>query len=207
MDMRDNKIQNLTLAALVSAILCIMGPIVIPIGMVPLSFANMAIYLAIILLDKKKALISTAIYLLIGLVGIPVFSGFSAGAGKLLGPTGGYLIGYLVLSWIAGSVLEAVENRTLKKTRIDDRDKERKNFAVKEKILKQGFALLTGTLGLYLFGTLWLMYQSKLNLMTALTIGVFPFLVFDVIKIVLAVSIGNSIKKRISFFFVDNRKN
>ena len=206
MDMRDNKIQNLTLAALVSAILCIMGPIVIPIGMVPLSFANMAIYLAIILLDKKKALISTAIYLLIGLVGIPVFSGFSAGAGKLLGPTGGYLIGYLVLSWIAGSVLEAVENRTLKKTRIDDRDKERKNFAVKEKILKQGFALLTGTLGLYLFGTLWLMYQSKLNLMTALTIGVFPFLVFDVIKILLAVSMGNSIKKRISFLVADNKK-
>lgn len=205
--MRNNDIQRLIIIALMAAILCIMGPVVIPIGMVPMSLVNMAIYLNVILWEKKNAVISTVIYLLIGLVGIPVFSGFSAGAGKLLGPTGGYLIGYLVLSWIAGSVLEVVENRTLKKSRADDGDKERKSFFGKEKMLKQGFALVAGTLGLYLFGTLWLMYQSKLNLMTALTIGVFPFLVFDAIKIVLAVSIGNSIKKRISFLFVDNRKN
>lgn len=202
-----NNIQNLTFTALMTAILCIMGPIVIPIGMVPMSLTNMAIYLAIILLDKKKAIISTAIYLLIGLVGIPVFSGFSAGAGKLLGPTGGYLMGYLVLSWIGGSILEVVENRTLKKSRADDRDKERKSFVVNEKMLKQGIALVSGTLGLYLFGTLWLMYQSKLNWMTALSVGVFPFLVFDAIKILLAVSMGNSIKKRISFLVADNRKN
>ena len=101
-----SNVQNLTLTALMTAILCIMGPIVIPIGMVPMSIANMAIYLTIILLDKQKAMISVALYLLIGLMGIPVFAGFSAGAGKLFGPTGGYLIGYLALSFIGGSLLE-----------------------------------------------------------------------------------------------------
>ena len=107
--MKNTRIQKLTLTALMAALLCIAGPIVIPIGMVPMSFANMAIYLTIILLDKKQAITSTAIYLLIGLTGIPVFSGFSGGAGKLFGPTGGYLIGYLFLCWLAGTILEVLE--------------------------------------------------------------------------------------------------
>ena len=164
-----------------TSILCVMGPIVIPIGMVPMSFVNMAIYLTIILLDKKRAFISIAIYLLIGLVGIPVFAGFSAGAGKLFGPTGGYLIGYLALSFISGSILE--------------KSRQQGN----RKMLKQIFALSTGTFGLYFIGTLWLMCQSKLSLRTALSVGVLPFIIFDAIKIVMAVSIGNSIRKRISF--------
>ena len=106
--MKKSNIQNLTLTALVAAILCVIGPLVIPIGMIPMSLTNMVIYLAIILLDKKRATISVVIYLLIGFVGLPVFAGFTGGVGKLLGPTGGYLIGYLVLSWIAGKVLEAL---------------------------------------------------------------------------------------------------
>lgn len=165
-----------------AAILCIAGPIVIPVGMVPMSFANMAIYLTIILLDKKKATISVAVYLLIGLVGLPVFSGFAGGAGKLFGPTGGYLLGYLVLSWIAGRVLEVLE-----------RSKEMKKSS------KQILALCIGTLGLYFVGTLWLMVQSNLTFSGALSVGVLPFVVFDVVKIVAAVILGNSIKKRISF--------
>lgn len=176
-----NNVQNLTLTALMAAILCVTGPIVIPIGMVPMSFANMVIYLTIILLDKKQAVISTAIYLLIGFVGIPVFAGFSAGAGKLFGPTGGYLIGYLILSFLGGSILERGKQQG------------------KRKISNQLWALSVGNFGLYFIGTLWLMYQSKLNLIAALSVGVFPFIVFDVIKMFLAISIGNSIKKRISF--------
>ena len=148
MKIMKNNIQNLTLTALMAAVLCIVGPIVLPIGMVPMSFANMAIYLTIILLDKKKALISTTIYLLIGLVGLPVFAGFSAGAGKLFGPTGGYLIGYLALSFIGGILLETGKCHG------------------KRKIWNQILALSMGTISLYLIGTLWLMYQSKLDLMT-----------------------------------------
>ena len=132
----------------------------------------MAIYLTIILLDKKRATISVAVYLLIGFVGLPVFSGFTGGAGKLLGPTGGYLIGYLALSWVAGTVLERLERSMI-------------------------LALSIGTVGLYLVGTLWLMFQSKLDFVTALSIGVLPFIIFDIVKIIAAVMLGNSIKKRI----------
>ena len=176
-----NKIQKLTFTALMAAVLCIAGPLVIPIGMVPMSLANMAIYLTIILLDKKRATISVAVYLLIGFVGLPVFSGFTGGAGKLFGPTGGYLIGYLALSWIAGMILE-----------------KRKFSGMKERT-KQIVALATGTIGLYLLGTLWLMYQSNIDFVTALSVGVFPFVAFDTIKIVVASVLGISIKKRIPY--------
>ena len=168
--MKNIKTQNITLIALMSAILCIIGPFVIPIGMVPMSLTNLVIYLTIILLDKKRATISVAVYLLIGFVGLPVFAGFTGGAGKLLGPTGGYLMGYLVLSLVAGMILEKVERAKM-------------------------LALSMGTIGLYLIGTLWLMFQSKLSFMSALTVGVLPFVVFDVIKILIAVVLGNSIRK------------
>lgn len=167
------KIQNLTFVALMAGVLCIVGPIAIPIGMVPMSLANLAIYLTIILLDKKRASISVAIYLLIGFVGLPVFSGFTGGAGKIFGPTGGYLVGYLALTWVGGSVLEKIKNPI--------------------------FALTIGTVGLYLLGTLWLIGQSNLDFSTAFTIGVAPFVVFDFLKIVAAAFLGNSIKKRIRF--------
>lgn len=156
-----------------AGVLCIVGPIAIPIGMVPMSLANLAIYLTIILLDKKRASISVAIYLLIGFVGLPVFSGFTGGAGKIFGPTGGYLVGYLALTWVGGSVLEKIKNPI--------------------------FALTIGTVGLYLLGTLWLIGQSNLDFSTAFIIGVAPFVVFDFLKIVAAAFLGNSIKKRIRF--------
>ena len=118
-----------------------------------------------------------------GAVSAGAGAGFSAGAGKLFGPTGGYLIGYLALGFIGGSLLEKGKSQG------------------KGKIWNQILALSIGNLGLYFIGTVWLMYQSKLNLMTALSIGVFPFLLFDILKIVLAVSMGNSIKRRIMFLF------
>lgn len=193
-----NSIQNLTLTALMAAVLCIMGPIVIPIGVVPMSLANMAIYLTIILLDKKKATISVAVYLLIGFVGLPVFSGFTGGGGKLFGPTGGYLIGYLVLGWISGTVLEKMFPKD--KGMQDKKTKDRiERFSKKSRTGKEILALTAGTVCLYLFGTLWLMIQNNLTFSAALSVGVFPFLIFDAVKIVLAVSIGDSIKKRISF--------
>lgn len=193
--MQRNRIQKLTFTALMAAILCITGPIVIPIGMVPMSFANMVIYLTIILLDKKQAVTSTAIYLLIGLTGIPVFSGFSGGAGKLFGPTGGYLIGYLFLCWIAGAILEGAE-KLKDRTEVPCSKYKNRKTEKKSKTAGKILALGIGTISVYFFGTVWLMYQSNLNFMESLFVGVLPFVIFDIIKIVAAVGLGNAIKKR-----------
>ena len=193
--MKKNKIQNLTFTALMAAILCIAGPIVIPIGMVPISFANMVIYLNILLFDKIQAVTSTAVYLLIGLTGIPVFSGFTGGAGKLLGPTGGYLIGYLFLCWLAGTILEVLEKLN-GKTENSDSEHQKQKTEKKSNELRKILALSMGTIGVYCIGTIWLMYQSNLTFVEALSVGVLPFVVFDAVKMVAAVGLGNSIKKR-----------
>lgn len=201
--MTKYNIQNLTITALMSAIICIMGPVVIPIGMVPMSFVNLAIYLTVLLMDKKKAVLSVGIYLLIGFVGLPVFAGFTGGAGKIFGPTGGYLLGYLFLSWISGSILEKWDEikttGRLQQKEQDNihNDKETKRKKDRKRILKQFFALIAGTICLYVIGTIWLMLQSKLEIFSALSVGVFPFVGFDIIKIMVALMLSESIKKRI----------
>ena len=92
-----SKTYEITITALMTAVTCILAPMSIPIGPVPISFTNLAIYLSLYLLGWKKGTISYLIYLLIGLVGLPVFSGFTGGPAKLAGPTGGYIIGFIVL--------------------------------------------------------------------------------------------------------------
>ena len=194
--MMKNKIQNLTGTALMAAILCIIGPVMIPVGVIPLSLANMVVYLIILLLGKRKAGISVVIYLLLGAVGIPVFSGFGAGIGIIFGPTGGYLIGYLVLCWISGTILEKIylNGKRRNEKNIEQKKKEKCN-----KMGKELLSLVAGTVGLYFWGTCWLMFQANMSFASALAVGVVPFLVFDIIKMILAISLANSIKKRIKF--------
>ena len=88
-----SKTSFLTTTAIMTAVMCILGPLSIPIGPVPITLTNLAIYLAMYILGTKRGSAAVCLYLLIGLAGLPVFSGFTGGPGKLLGPTGGYLIG------------------------------------------------------------------------------------------------------------------
>lgn len=90
--------KRMALIGVMTAVTCILGPLSIPLPFspVPISFTNLAIYLAAYVLGMKACTISYLIYMLLGMVGIPVFSGFTAGVGKLAGPTGGYLVGFIV---------------------------------------------------------------------------------------------------------------
>ena len=101
-----SKTYEITITALMTAVTCILAPMSIPIGPVPISFTNLAIYLSLYLLGWKKNRISYLIYLLLGLVGLPVFSGFYRRPCKLAGPTGGYIIGFIVMAVIAGLVID-----------------------------------------------------------------------------------------------------
>ena len=103
---------QMALIAVMAAITCILGPlsIPIPISPVPISLTNLAIYLTVCLLGWKFGTISYLIYLLIGIAGLPVFSGFSSGFAKLLGPTGGYLIGFIPMTIICGFAFEKFSN-------------------------------------------------------------------------------------------------
>ena len=96
--MNEKKISTSTIAmiALMTAVTCILGPLSVPIGPVPISLTNLAIYFTVILLGWKKGTVSYVIYLLIGLVGVPVFSSFSAGPAKFPGKRVMYFVGMVL---------------------------------------------------------------------------------------------------------------
>ena len=102
--MRNESVKTMTMCAIMAALMCILGPMSIPIGAVPISFTNLVIYLTVYLLGAKKGCISYLIYMLLGVVGLPVFSGYTGGIAKLAGPTGGYLVGFILLALISGMV-------------------------------------------------------------------------------------------------------
>lgn len=168
--------RNLTITAMITAVICIIGPVTVPIGPVPLSLVSLGIYLAVILLGKKRAIVSVLLYLFIGFSGIPVFSGFSSGPGKLLGPTGGYLAGYLFLVWIAGSCMEAEKKKVKRKGRMF-------------------ISLLLGTVVMYIPGAVWMAVQTGLEIKTAIFSGVLLFIPGDLLKMHIAVLLGERLKR------------
>ena len=87
-----NKTKTMALIGVMAAVTCILGPLSVPIGQIPISLTNLVIYFTVFVLGIWAGTGSYGIYLLLGAVGLPVFSGFAGGLGKLLGPTGGYLI-------------------------------------------------------------------------------------------------------------------
>ena len=96
------KTRDMTLIAVMAALICVAGPLTIPAGPIPLSLATFAVYMAGSVLGKKRGTIAVALYLMIGIIGVPVFSGFSGGFQKLAGVTGGYLVGYLPCAYLSG---------------------------------------------------------------------------------------------------------
>jgi biotin transport system substrate-specific component len=175
--MRNQKTITLTLIGLMTAVTCILGPLTIsiPISPVPISFTNLAIYLSVIMLGLKKGTISYVAYLLIGFVGVPVFSGFTAGPGKLLGPTGGYLIGFIFLCLIAGFFVD--------------------RFPGKRYMC--AFGMVLGTVVTYALGSGWLAYQANMSFEAALVAGVIPYILGDIVKVVIATTLGITIKQQI----------
>lgn len=164
----------MALSALMTAALCILAPLSIPIGPVPITLSVLVVCLFPYLVGAKLGAASVALYLLIGAIGLPVFSGFEGGLQKLIGPTGGYLLGYIPLVLIGGAFIEKSERRVAH-------------------ILGLGLGLLV----CYALGTLWLCVYLKIGFLFALSKAVLPFLPIDAVKLLLAAAIGPIIKARI----------
>ena len=165
---------QLTATALMAAVLCILGPLSVPVGPIPLSFATLAIYFIAYLLGWKWGTASVLVYVLLGAVGLPVFSGCSGGMGKVLGPTGGYIVGYLFLAVIAGLVIQRTANRFF-----------------------QLLGMLAGTAVLYAFGTAWYCFQSGVAVGDALMKCVWIFIPGDLIKMAAALIVGPVLRRRL----------
>ena len=115
MQKKKFSLTQLIFMALMAAVMCIAGPLAVPIGPVPITLTNLVIYIAVGVLGTAQGTISYCLYLLLGMVGLPVFSGYAGGLGKLAGPTGGYLIGFIAMALIGGIVME-VSHRKLMQT-------------------------------------------------------------------------------------------
>lgn len=180
--MKSRKTMQMVQIALFSGILCIVAPFTIPVPMspVPLSLATFVVYLAGALLGAKQGTAGVLVYLLLGAVGLPVFSGFSGGIGVLFGPTGGYLIGYLPCAAIVGWLANG---------------KKRKGSRVRTMI-----SLLLGTMVCYGFGTAWfyfIMGESH-TLIQAVTLCVVPYLLPDAVKIMSVSLLIGPLQKKMS---------
>ena len=171
---RSTKAYSMSVTALMTAITCILAPLSIPIGPVPISLTNLAIYFTLYILDWKKGTLSYLLYLLLGFVGLPVFSGFTGGLAKLAGPTGGYIVGFIPMAVIAGMIIDHFHQRWI-----------------------QMAGMIVGTAICYAFGTWWFCVQSKTAVYAALSICVFPFIPGDLIKMIIAIAIAPEIRKRL----------
>jgi len=169
-------IYQMAATALVAAVLCILGPLAVPIGPVPISLTNLVALFGVCLLGTRLGTASMVVYLMLGAVGLPVFSGYGGGLAKLAGPTGGYLIGFVFMALIAGVFFEKSGGR-----------------AVPSML---GMAL--GTLVDYVLGTAWFIFQMKTGLWQALCLCVFPFVIGDAIKIAIAYFGGTALRRRLA---------
>lgn len=165
----------MTMIALMTALICILGPLTVPIGPVPVTFSVMMIVLSAYLLGAKAGTLSVLIYLLAGAAGLPVFSGFTGGIQKLLGPTGGYLIGFLFLSFCVGIGVDCFP----------------KNLPMQIFLSVIGYAVV------YSFGSVWLSVVLHMTLSQAFAVGVLPFVGLDIAKYIVTLLLGRAIRVRL----------
>ena len=159
------SVRDMVFTALAASVLCVTAPFSLYIApAIPLTFATLVIYVAGGALDWKCSTLAVVIYVLLGAVGLPVFSNFEGGFHKIAGMTGGYIIGYIPCVLTIGVIVKTFKN----------------------KIWSYAMGMVIGTVLLYTCGTAWFIFQTGNSLPAALTLCVIPFLPGDAMKIIIA---------------------
>ena len=167
------NLKSMTYISIMSVVIAICAWLTVPYA-VPFTMQTFGVFFALLFLGGRKGTFSIAIYLLLGALGLPVFSGFSGGLWHIFGATGGYLTGFLLTGGIY-ILFEKLFGKSLK-------------IAV--------LSLISGLFVCYIFGTLWFsVYKGNMSFLSALTVCVLPFIVPDLLKLFLAVIISKKIKK------------
>ena len=152
------KVKDLVFIAIFTSIICVMSLISIP-TTVPFTLQTLAVFLCMFMLKPVDSLISVLLYILIGIIGIPVFAKFQSGVGVIAGPTGGYILGFILMTLVP--------------------------LIIKNKIA----AGIVGLIICYLFGSVWFLLFNQSNITSiwkVLTICVFPFIIPDAAKLAIA---------------------
>ena len=178
------KTKNIVLCGLFAAILCCFAAITIylPFTSIPITLQVIGVSVAGAVLGKKYGGLSVLIYVLIGLCGLPVFSGMKGGVTALAGPTGGYILGFIAEAFVTGYCIEKFVKNT-------------DNKFIKN--IKIFISMIIGLIVLYAIGTIQFMFISSISLYKALSLAVIPFVPLDVIKLVVSVLISVFIRNNI----------
>ncbi len=170
----NNNTKELIKAGLLAAITAVLAQIVLPIGPIPFNLAVMGAFLAGMLLTPRWACFSMFAYMLLGIIGVPVFAGFKGGAGVLFGNTGGYVFGYIAIALLT-------------------------SLGRNKKWYFASLLMAAGVLICYTLGTVWFMILTKNNLAASLAYCVTPFIIPDVAKGICAYAIGKALNTRLKF--------
>ena len=168
----SSQLRMMVFASLLAALMTAGAYISIPLGPVPIVLQNMFVFLAGLLLGSRWGLASVGVYLLAGACGLPVFAGGMGGIGRIVGPTGGYLIGYLPAVFIIGY--------------ISAKGAARMGYDI--------VAMIGGTIVLYACGVTWLKILTGMSWPKTLAVGMYPFLIGDALKIAAAAAIARAIR-------------
>ena len=171
-----SRVYPLAMTGMMAAVIAVTAPFSIPAwGEVSFTLCTFTLYLSSYVLGWKRATMSTLIYIMLGMVGMPVFSGFKAGLGVLAGPTGGYILGYIPMVVVTGLIIKVFPGN---------------------RILQLG-GMILATAVLYAFGTALFCAQMDSTLEYALWTCVIPFIPFDLGKMVAATALGPVLRERL----------
>lgn len=171
--MKDKlNVRDMIYIALMTVVIALCSWISVP-SVVPFTMQTFAVFCALLLLGGRRGFFAVALYILLGAFALPVFSGFRGGIGVLLGPTGGYILGFLLAALL---------------------------FWIFERRFPPLPLLIAGLLICYLFGTLWFVYVyssggKEIGFGAALGLCVLPYLLPDAIKLLLAFVLARRVKK------------
>lgn len=176
-EVQNKKTRDIVFIALFAVLIAVCAWISIP-SIVPFTMQTFAVYLTLNFLGGKRGTVSVCVYLLLGLIGVPVFSNFNAGPGALFGATGGYMIGWI----FSGLVMWRLEKM------------------LGNKIWVQAVSMVVGLVVCYIMGTAWFMFvyahnTGPVGLWTVLGWCVFPFIIPDMVKLGLALWLSQRLKK------------
>ena len=170
-----SNIYPLAMTAMMAALIAVVAPFAIPAGRVSFTLCTLVLYISPYILGWKRASVATLVYILIGMIGLPVFSGFKAGLGVLVGPTGGYILGYIPMVILGGLAIKFFpENRAF-----------------------QFLGMIVATAVLYTLGTALFYVMMDTTLEAALLNCVLPFIPFDLGKMVIATALGPILQQRL----------
>lgn len=173
-----SPLRQMVYASMFGALTAIGAWVVVPLWPVPITLQTLFTGLAGVLLGGYAGALSQIVYVLLGLIGLPVFAAGKAGLGTLFGPTGGYLIGFIAAAFIIGKMAESRRTRGLPGD-----------------ILWLALALAVGDLIIYTLGTIWLSIVGRLSMVKALLAGVVPFLPGDLVKLLIAIPLAVILRK------------